>query len=342
MFCVLLTAACRTTSLTTPGPTSPDASSLPLEVEVREIPLSGPASGRPAEISGMAWYGDILILLPQFPARFGENDEGAVFALKKSSVLDFLDKGSASSLEPLIIPFNDGGVSDEIRGFEGFEAIAFEGEKIYLTIESSPNQMRGYIISGSIRSNLSEIRLDPATLTEIPQPVELSNISDESLLIYKEKVITLYEANGEKVNPSAVAHQFSQLLQLQGVLPFPNLDYRVTDAAPPDQNGYFWALNDYFPLDEMKLKPQNDILAKRYGLGKTHLENLTVERLVQFQINEEEIRLVDTPPVQLRLEGDIAPRNWEAIALLDNRGFLIATDKFPRTILGFVPFELKK
>jgi len=30
-------------------------------------------------------------------------------------------------------------------------------------------------------------------------------------------------------------------------------------------------------------------------------------------------------------------RNWEGIVRLDNRGFLLATDKFPTTILGFVP-----
>ena len=32
-------------------------------------------------------------------------------------------------------------------------------------------------------------------------------------------------------------------------------------------------------------------------------------------------------------------RNWESIARLDDKGFLIATDKYPKMILGFVPFN---
>ena len=37
------------------------------EIPVTEIVLTGPLTDRDAEISGMAWYGNILILLPQYP-----------------------------------------------------------------------------------------------------------------------------------------------------------------------------------------------------------------------------------------------------------------------------------
>ena len=46
--------------------------------------------------------------------------------------------------------------------------------------------------------------------------------------------------------------------------------------------------------------------------------------------------LTDTPPILLRLDASVG-RNWEGIARLGDRGFLIATDKFPETLLGFVP-----
>ena len=336
LYLCLLTA-CRASSDATSA--SGVTISLPAEVAVQEIPLSGPAAGRRAEISGMAWYGDTLILLPQFPNRFGTDQKGAVFALNKFIVLDYVENYLTFPIEPQEIPFDDGGISQNIKNFEGFEAIAFDGEKVYLTIESSPKQMKGYVISGIIDPNGSGITLDPTSLTEIPMQQDLDNLSDEAIFLFGDRIFTLYEANGAKVNLAPVAHLFNQSLQLMSVLPFPNVEYRITDAAPPDQDGYFWAINDYFPLDQWKLKPGLDTLAERYGLGETHLENLTVERLVLFQVNGSEIRLADVPPVQLRLEGDVAPRNWEALALLDGQGFLIATDKFPRTILGFVPFE---
>jgi hypothetical protein len=316
--------------------------SIPAEVAVQEIPLSGPIAARRAEISGMAWYGKTLILLPQFPERFGTEGSGAVFSLSKSILLDIVHNNLNTRVEPQKIPFDDGGISKKIKNFEGFEAIAFAGERVYLTIESSPGQMKGYVISGSIEPGGSGIVLDPASLTEIPLQKNIDNLSDESIFIFGDQIFTLYEANGAKVNPTPIAHLFNRSLQLVDVLPFPNLEYRITDTAPPDQGGFFWAINDYFPPDQWKLKPQNDILAEQYGLGESHLKNITVERLVLFQVTETEIRLVDTPPVQLRLEGDVAPRNWEGLALLDQQGFLIATDKFPRTILGFVPFDFDR
>jgi hypothetical protein len=335
--CFLLFAACQ--GFSGSSSTTSNSSAIPAEVTVLEIPLSGSAAGRRAEISGMAWYGDTLILLPQFPDRFGTEQKGAVFGLSKTILLDYVEKNHASPVEPEIIPFDDGGISQKIKNFEGFEAIAFDGEKVYLTIESSPNHMKGYVISGRIDPNGSGITLNPASLTEIPMQADLANISDESIILFGDKIFTLYEANGERVNPNPVAHLFDRSLQFLGVLSLPTLEYRITDAAPPDPDGYFWAINAYFPPDQWKLKPGEDFLAERYGLGETHLDNITVERLILFQVEGLEIRLAEVPPVQLHLAGDVAPRNWEALALLDQQGFLIATDKFPRTILGFVPFE---
>ncbi len=332
---ILLLAAC--------GVNSSRDGVHPPEIAVQEIPITKPASGRSAEISGMAWYQDTLILLPQFPHRFGEKGQGALFALDKSTLLSFIQDGTPAVLDPKLIVFDDGGLRSKIKGFEGFEAIAVEGERVYLTIEASPSDtMKGYLVTGSVQPDLSMITIDPGTLAEIPLQENISNLSDEALIIFKEKIFTFYEANGRKVNPAPVSHPFDLNLVLQENLSFPNIEYRLTDAAPPDSQGFFWMINSFFPPDELKLKPQEDLLAERYGQGTTHAENLTVERLVQFQVQDDEIIIADQAPLQLLLEGDVAPRNWEAIALLDNMGFLLATDKFPRTILGFVPFEISK
>jgi hypothetical protein len=37
--------------------------------------------------------------------------------------------------------------------------------------------------------------------------------------------------------------------------------------------------------------------------------------------------------------SDEAARNWEGVVRLEDRGFLLVTDTFPRTLLGFVPFK---
>jgi hypothetical protein len=145
----------------------------------------------------------------------------------------------------------------------------------------------------------------------------------------------LYEANGASVNLRPVAHLFDLNLQVQDNLPCPNVEYRITDATPADDNGRFWAINTFFPEDT-ELQTDSDPLAAVYGEGATHQQSQVVERLVQFQFSEDGIVFSETPPVQLVLSNDGEARNWEAIALLDSRGFLIATDQYPATILAFV------
>ncbi|PSQ75955.1 MAG: hypothetical protein BRD37_07870, partial [Bacteroidetes bacterium QH_8_67_23] len=45
------------------------------ERPVRLLPLAGPLSSADAEVSGLAWHGSDLILLPQHPFRMADADE---------------------------------------------------------------------------------------------------------------------------------------------------------------------------------------------------------------------------------------------------------------------------
>ena len=77
----------------------------------------------------------------------------------------------------------------------------------------------------------------------------------------------------------------------------------------------------------------------QYGIGRTHLEAEEVERLIELKIENGAITLTGRAPVYLQLETGKPSRNWEGIARLGNKGFLIATDKHPETILAFVPVK---
>jgi hypothetical protein len=160
-------------------------------------------------------------------------------------------------------------------------------------------------------------------------------MSDESLIVFGNRVITLYEANGKNINTSPQAHTFDSALQSRESLAFPNIEYRITDATSTDEFGRFWAINYFYPGDK-KLQPAQDSIITQFGKGSSHSQNTTVERLVQFQFSYEGILLADTPPIQLQLIDDQNARNWEAIARLDDKGFLLATDKYPETIFAFV------
>lgn len=313
-----------------------DAAADAAEQPVTIVPLKGKITKRSAELSGLAWYGDHLVLLPQYPHRFAEGDTGSILAIPKERILAFLDGDRDSPIKPIRIAFDDGGLAGRIEGFEGFEAIAFDGDQAYLTIEARRwTTMVGYIVAGRMEADLSVLRLDPDSAREIPSQSGLGNISDETIVLTSDAVLTVHEANGARVNARPVASVFDRTLQAVSVMPFPTIEYRVTDATAVDSQGRFWAINYFYPKDRRKLQPAVDALSAPYGLGPSHARSETIERLVEFQVTAQGIVQTDSPPLQLELGAD--PRNWEGVVRLGDRGFLLVTDTHPDTILAFVP-----
>jgi hypothetical protein len=318
-------------------PTLPKITASPTGVStpVTQIPLSGPIALPEAELSGMAWYGDLLILLPQYPYRFPAGDAGSLFALHRSEILDFIQGNTSEALNPIQIPFYAPGLETSIRGFEGFEAIAIDGDQVFMTIEAHPNGMMGYLVAGKIASDMSEIRMDTARLSQIQPQTGIPNFSDEALLVFGNRLISIYEISGGLFNPHPVAHMFDFSLQLLDTLAFPDIPYRISDATSPDDSGRFWAIN--FTLrGEVEATTSSGSLLDGFREELSQFE--TLERLVEFQFSEDGIVLSDTPPILLALTGSQQNSNWEAIARLGELGFLIATDEHPDTILGFVPY----
>ncbi len=322
------------------GPVSTDSPPPKVtEVPITRLPLEGPAALRSAEYSGMTWYGETLVLLPQYPDRFAaqaEGADGALFVLSQEEILNALE--TASPLEPRALPLWWGDLPKQISGFEGFEAIAFDGETAYLTIEASPaGGMKGYLVRGLLTPDLSALRIDIDSLTEIPLPADLPNRSDESLLWTPQGVAAFYEVNGAHLNPAPAAQVFSSQMMPVVQVPFPRLEYRLTDVSTLDGQGVFWGINYFYPGD-VEQRTSDDPLAVQYGLGETHAQSEVVERLVAFRWGERGVTLLPQAPVYLQLAADGEARNWEGLVRLPGRGFLLVTDKYPETLLGFVPW----
>jgi len=297
-----------------------------------EIPLSGSITKKKAELSGMTWIGDTLVLLPQYPEKFGPN-EGALFAIPKQAILDYLDGKSKEPIAPNKITLSAPGLKNSIRDYEGFESIVFLNQRVYLTIESGKNNnMMGYLVSGALSSDLTEIILDTSHVVEIEPAIQMDNRTDEALVIIQNKIYTFFEVNGAGLNPQPAAHVFSLDLTSQGIISFPNLEYRVTDATL-GPNGELWVINSVSPNDT-ELFAKSDPLIEMYNGGTPPVDIQQVERLVKLNFSASGITLANNPPIQITL--DKASRNWEGLALLDERGFLLVTDKHPDTILGFI------
>lgn len=313
----------------------------PAEAQVTPLVLDASMAKQSMEYSGLAWFQDWLVLMPQYPEKNLIQGQASLFAIPKQSITDALNHPSGEALPWQAIAFEDDGLSESIRGFEGFESIAFNGDEVFMTIESrSGSPMMGYLVRGTVSGAIEQITLDADTLVPLDPQTSFSNASDEAITLFNGMVYTFFEDNGFEQNPQPVAHQFSIEDPLQAAtIPFPNINYRITDATSADSEGYFWVMNYFYPGDT-HLQASSDALAEAYGQGSTHQDSDVVERIIKLQIGNAAIRLVDEPPVQLQLLPENEARNWEGLVVLDDLGFLVVTDSFPESILAFVPADL--
>ncbi len=316
--------------------TTPNSQPLLEEAEVISLKIPERIQAASFEYSGLAWFGEDLVLLPQFPEGKEFSREANLFTIAKEDLLQAIEN---PDLELLIrdVPILNSDLRKVIKGFEGFESILFVGQEVYLTIESrAGNPMMGYLIRGEVQGELESITLDPESLVELVPFSSVRNATFEAMTHLNGKLYIIYEHNTTQGDRMPVAYQYSLDLELEQEIPFPTVDYRITDATVSDQTGKFWVMNYFFPGDT-HLAIDQDALLLEYGEGETHAKNEPVERLVQLQIEDDQILRIDQAPVYLELLDYNIARNWEGIVLLDDLGFLLITDSFPGSILGFCP-----
>ena len=330
-------ATIASTEAATATPEGPSDQGILEEMEILTLRIPESIEAPSFEYSGMAWFKENLVLLPQFPQGKEFSREANLFAIKKSDLL--LAVGDPDMELPVRdVPIINSDLRTVIKGFEGFESILFVDQEVYLTIESrAGNPMMGYLIRGEVQGELESITLDPESLVELVPFSSERNATFEAMTYWNENFYVIYEHNSNQGENHPVAYQYNQNLEFVRSIPFPALDYRVTDATISDASGKFWVMNYFFPGDT-HLAVDQDALILEYGEGKTHSENEPVERLVQLQIGVNQISRIEQAPTYLQLLDYNIARNWEGLVLLDDLGFLLITDSFPGSLLGFCPF----
>ena len=312
----------------------------PEETTVQMIRLAPPLDQDEAEISGLAWCQGRLVLLPQYPERMSDDGISYFYYLEREDIVNYIDGVSTQPLIPKPIRVNQKDLRKAVTFFDGFEAIACHDNKLWLSIEALNilGSYQSFVVPGvtSFTQNPS-IEIDQESLVQLKTQSQLRNIGDEAIVLQGENVIAIHEVNDVRVVKKPKARLVNRRSQDIFELTFPNLPYRITDATELDEKQRFWAINYKYSGDKFS-RDAVDHLAKKYGQGASHKKYYNVERLLEFQIVDEGIRLLDQTPIQLKMT-DIEGRNWEGIVRLKGRGFLIATDKHPATLLGFVAVD---
>ena len=307
------------------------------ERSVKEIKLTGNAASKRNEFSGLSWWRDSLVLLPQYVFSTNNIASGKFYLISRQRIYDYLNGIDTTAVKPQTVKVNTKGFDAFGRYGSGCEAIAFDKDTCYLSVEINDyKSTNAIVIKGYF--NGEEFVFNPETEQEIKSQTGISNISEETLALTSQNVFTIHEANGKNVNPEPRAHLLDKSLREVTTIPFPHIEYRITDATYLDSLNNFWVINYFYPGDARDLKPAEDELKVKFGVGKSHYGTERVERLVQLHFSKTGISFVQKAPVYIKLNLKEDARNWEGLARLDNKGFLIVTDTYPRTILGFVSF----
>ena len=295
----------------------------PKEHPVRVIPLSAGAELPEAELSGLAWWGEDLILLPQYPTRFPVEDangvagaSGSVFRISRQALTDYLAGAGTDALPLARLPFEAAQIIDGIEGFDGFEAIAFHGDSVFLAVEvQKDDRTHGVLVKGTVANQ--RIVIDEHRRVDLPAQVDLDNIAYEALVVTDEGVFAFFEANGA-CNRAPEVHGFDLDLNPLADVDFDPLEYRLTDATSIDDGGRFWATN--YQWEGTTWRVGSCPLTRRFGAGPSHQQSGTVERLVELKLSDDEVRLTGRAPIQLELWGPEG-RNWEGLERLPGHGF---------------------
>ncbi len=336
IFCWLLLACTSRTLDSKAAPEPP----LPEEAKTQVLDLTGPLAQPDAEVSGLAWFDDQLIFLPQYPdfSTTGDKtgDDGFVYTLSREELEAAIAHGTP--LVPRAIPFTAPGTTG-ITGFEGFEGITFLHGAPYVTIESSLDEVGlGFLVTGTLAPDLSAFHLDLGRRAPVPSASGVVNLCEEALLAAGEELVLFHEANGAALVEAPTAQRFHADLSPAGESPMPALEYRLTDVTDLDEKGDFWALNFHY-TGNIHLKTDSDPLALVWGRGKTHSLTARTERLVPLHWSVNGITLQDRSPILLELShprNPLAAHNWEGLVRMGD-GFLLVTDKYPKTRLAYVP-----
>jgi len=120
-----------------------------LDRSYKEIPLDGAITNRKEEISSMSSYQDKLILLP-------ENLNGYYFYIPFSEITNTLSTGD--TILPVQKTFTTRKLKERYPGLDGFEAIAFNGDDVYIMVEVRiDGKMAGLLLWGTLIPSTMEI-----------------------------------------------------------------------------------------------------------------------------------------------------------------------------------------
>lgn len=301
-----------------------------------DFKLSELASDRNAEYSSLCWYGDNLILLPQYPSYFRSKiDQDVIFMISQKNLSSAIKRKGKKVVETDMIKVVNNQVYKILPGYEGFEGICFDGEYFYLTVEYNSNSNQAVIVKARLSEDNKELEILNDEHLVLDLPANVFNASYESIFTYDNYIYVIYEANGTRINKNPIAKRISKDFQTVENISFEAIEYRITDVTSFDKAGKGWALNYFWSGDANHYLPDEDVVPNKFA--EENNVDLGIERIIPLMITDNKI-IYDKSrdPIYIKKELRDSSYNWEGIVTYRDNSFILVTDKFPKTELRFL------
>jgi hypothetical protein len=293
------------------------------------------SSNRRAEYSGMCKYNDKVILLPQYPSFF-RNIVGTdiIFMLTNQQLNEAIKKKGKTELKAKQIKVVNNLSYKLLPGYEGFEAICYDGQYFYIAVEFNSTTNQSGLLKAQLRNNDTELHILNEQSIVLDLPANVFNASYESIFLHNDSLYLIYEANGARINKKQIVKKVSKDFSSIEDITIEPIEFRITDVTDFDENGKGWAINYFWPGDLEKYNPEDDSIDNLYDYCNNIEQG--IERIIPLKIEDDAISIdFMREPIYIKRKVLDYSSNWEGIVKTE-AGFLIVTDKFPHTILRYI------
>ena len=311
---------------------------------LKNIPLPIKINSVNEEYSGLAWSGDRLYLLPQYGNHKETLLDGdfSLYSLRADSIARVIDgKDTALTQFKVLSVKNLDKLPDSIKmHYQGFEAITFHKNEVYLVIETDDKYDYCFIIKGVLDEQQSQILIDPTRTIALKRYPYIFNAGFESLtyLPDKHQLMALFEFNGMHTGGIGFLID-TDFKSIPREIAVPYLPFRITDIQATER-GRIYGINYYWEGD-YNVYLNNNMLRNQEGAVKKWAPELGDSLKTKSYA-----RIVTKKRWKSKSWDQVATfeankTNWEGLALFRN-GALVITDanrsKKLKTVFAFIEF----
>lgn len=276
------------------------------------------------EFSGLATWGGRLYFLGENRDNHLKVPTAGIYSIGLDDLDESIEKAGRQVSQFRFHPLLGIEKIQELRGYQGLEALVFQSDRFFCTVETELYTDSCFLITGRVQGD--KFVIDTSRIVVMEKPLQANgdkifNASFEALALSRNDLYAFFEFNGFARN---YAYRIdTRTLETEKVPLDRKISFRVTDAVHW-KNRHILAVNYFFPMkaeviyqesapekDRLQVQSRND--------GKWH----PFARLLVLKVKGKKIKVKRYIP----MPEELWTTNWEGAALHKN-GVLLVNDKF--------------